>query len=118
MTKQDKELFWLNPGALRVLQEAKTKVKLDYDNDTELLGYKRAPDSKYDIWLAIYDERLYWTLDCFNDTYDDYDNVEGMYFYRRDIKDIELTQDSLCALAKQIMAKLIKRYKKNQLKEI
>lgn len=117
MTKQDKELFWMNPGALQILQEAQTKVKLDYDDDTELLGYERIPDTKYDIWLAVYDERLYWTLDCFNEEYDDYDNVEGMYFSRRDIKDVELTRDSLCALSKKIMAKLIKRYEHNLAKE-
>ena len=117
MTKQDKELFWIEPGALEILKEAQTKIKLDYDDETLLLGYGRIPNTKYDIWLAVYDERLYWTLDYFGEDDDDYDNVEGMYFYRRDVKDIELTRDSLCALAKQIMAKLIKRYEKNQLKE-
>ena len=112
MTEQDKELFWINPNALEILKEAQTKVKLDYDDDTELLGYAEIPNTKYGVWLAVYDERLYWTLDCFNDECDDYDNVEGMYFRRRDIKDIELSKEALCTLAKEVMKKLIKRYEK------
>jgi hypothetical protein len=110
MTKQDKDLFWMHPKALQILKEAQTKMKLDYDDETLVLGYNRAPDTKYDIWLAVYDKKLYWTLDCFNEEYDDYDNVEGLYFNRRDIKDVELTKDNLCELSKKIMNKLIERY--------
>lgn len=117
MTKQDKELFWMHPEALEILKEAQVNTKIDCGDDTELLGYERIPNTKYAIWLAVYDEHLYWTLDCYNDEYDDYDNVDGMYFYRRDIKNIELTKESLCELAKKIMKKLIKRYECQLLKE-
>lgn len=94
---------------------------LDYDDDTELCGYYEE-NTKYGIWLAVYDGFLEWTLDehafdeelgCFVEN--DFENVSAHIWNTKLELDNKIpTDEELAVICKNKLKEMIIEWDKEE----
>lgn len=114
---QNKE-FWVDQTKAKrqkILDEWKQGQELDYDDDTEICGYHKNRE-KYEVWLAVYDGGLEWTLNEYSEDGNEWENVCSSDWNVKDIS--TLRECDLEIYARLQYHKLLKEYKDQQKGEI